>query len=183
MSLHIHLQLLICIILAGPMSWSQYCTYLTRLLTHRHAKMLWSNGSIHSNGFKPIWVGVWGVCTGSKFASVWGRDIFISGSHSPINCMKWIFMDRSPLPGYVEVHHVAGYPILSDPYMFRTPIATPGANRSTSLHHSSYLSFAPPEVTYYLCFCLQCCVDSEYHQLNKLIFFQFIKTIVIKKYI
>ncbi|XXG51847.1 hypothetical protein AAC387_Pa03g0322 [Persea americana] len=55
---------------------------------------------------------------------------------------------RSPLPGYVEVHHVAGYPILSDPYMFRTPIATPGANRSTSLHHSSYLSFAPPELSF-----------------------------------
>ena len=58
-----------------------------------------------------------------------------------------IFFFRSPLPHYVEVRHVDGYPILSNPYMFRIPLETPGYNISGALHHSSYLSFAPPEVT------------------------------------
>ena len=54
--------------------------------------------------------------------------------------------DRSPLPRYVAVPHVVGYPTLSDPRMFKTPIQTPGHNCSTSKPQSSYLSFAPPEV-------------------------------------
>ncbi|XP_077238124.1 uncharacterized protein LOC143879563 isoform X2 [Tasmannia lanceolata] len=55
---------------------------------------------------------------------------------------------RSPLPSYVEVPHVTGYPVLSDPYMFRVPIETAGYNKSTTEHHSSYLSFAPPELSF-----------------------------------
>lgn len=54
---------------------------------------------------------------------------------------------RSPLPRYVETPHVAGYPVLSDPYTFKVPIQTPGSNRSMLPPQVSYLSFAPPEVT------------------------------------
>ncbi|KAJ1413110.1 Phospholipase D/Transphosphatidylase [Sesbania bispinosa] len=55
---------------------------------------------------------------------------------------------KSPLPQYVETPHVAGYPILSDPYMFEVSIQTPGNNYSTKLSHVSYLSFAPPELSF-----------------------------------
>ncbi|XP_058067664.1 uncharacterized protein LOC131217004 isoform X1 [Magnolia sinica] len=55
---------------------------------------------------------------------------------------------RSPLPRYVDVPQVAGYPMLLDPYMFRVPIETPGCNKSASEDHSSYLSFAPPELSF-----------------------------------
>ncbi|CAB4265870.1 unnamed protein product [Prunus armeniaca] len=54
----------------------------------------------------------------------------------------------SPLPGSVETHHVAGYPILSDPYMFKLPLQTPGYNDSNLQPQSSYLSFAPPELSF-----------------------------------
>ncbi|ESR63520.1 hypothetical protein CICLE_v10008002mg [Citrus x clementina] len=55
---------------------------------------------------------------------------------------------RSPLPPVLEVPHVEGYPILSDPYMFRETMETPGSNYSTLQPHYSYLSFAPPEVVF-----------------------------------
>ncbi|KAJ4707775.1 phospholipase D Z-like [Melia azedarach] len=55
---------------------------------------------------------------------------------------------RSPLPQSVVVPHVEGYPILSDPYMFKMTIETPGCNYSTLQPHSSYLSFAPPELSF-----------------------------------
>ncbi|KAK2977838.1 hypothetical protein RJ640_012084 [Escallonia rubra] len=55
---------------------------------------------------------------------------------------------RSPLPDYVKVHHVAGYPALSDPHMFKTPIQAPGYNYSNLQSESSYLSFAPPELSF-----------------------------------
>ncbi|KAK6158772.1 hypothetical protein DH2020_006086 [Rehmannia glutinosa] len=54
----------------------------------------------------------------------------------------------SPLPKYVEVKHVTGYPVLSDPDMFHVSIETPGRNYSTSQPQSSYLSFAPPELLF-----------------------------------
>ncbi|GAA0179982.1 hypothetical protein LIER_30051 [Lithospermum erythrorhizon] len=57
---------------------------------------------------------------------------------------------RSPLPEYVEIPHVAGYPVLSDPFSFKIPIEMPGGNISTLQPHLSYLSFAPPEV-HFLC--------------------------------
>lgn len=53
---------------------------------------------------------------------------------------------RSPLPRSVDVPHVDGYPILSDPYMFKMKIDTPGRNYSILQPQRSYLSFAPPEV-------------------------------------
>ncbi|KAK2445911.1 phospholipase D Z [Trifolium repens] len=55
---------------------------------------------------------------------------------------------KSPLPQYVKTPHVAGYPILSDPYMFEASIQTPGSNYSTKLPQVSYLSFAPPELSF-----------------------------------
>ncbi|GFP99538.1 phospholipase d z [Phtheirospermum japonicum] len=55
---------------------------------------------------------------------------------------------RSPLPKYVEVKHVNGYPMLSDPDMFHIPIDTPGRNYTRSQPQSSYLSFAPPELLF-----------------------------------
>ncbi|KAL7122299.1 hypothetical protein ACP275_01G037100 [Erythranthe tilingii] len=55
---------------------------------------------------------------------------------------------RSPLPKYVEVKHVTGYPVLSDPDKFRVSIETPGWNYSASQPRSSYLSFAPPELSF-----------------------------------
>lgn len=59
-------------------------------------------------------------------------------------------VDRSPLAKYVKIKHVTGYPVLSDPDMFRVCIETPGRNYSESEHRSSYLSFAPPEVLKFL---------------------------------
>ncbi|XP_078437755.1 uncharacterized protein LOC144708367 [Wolffia australiana] len=58
---------------------------------------------------------------------------------------------RSPLPHYIEVPHVAGYPILSDPFFFHIPMETPGqrtGNISDSHTSQSYLSFAPPELSF-----------------------------------
>ncbi|CAO2820398.1 unnamed protein product [Amaranthus hypochondriacus] len=57
---------------------------------------------------------------------------------------------KSPLlHEYINVKHVAGYPLLSDPYMFNLPIETPGcSNSSTTQRSSSYLSFAPPELSF-----------------------------------
>ncbi|KAL3819086.1 hypothetical protein ACJIZ3_004991 [Penstemon smallii] len=55
---------------------------------------------------------------------------------------------RSPLPKYLEVKHVTGYPVLSDPDTFNVSIETPGLNYSSSHTQSSYLSFAPPELLF-----------------------------------
>ncbi|PON99234.1 Phospholipase D-like domain containing protein [Trema orientale] len=55
---------------------------------------------------------------------------------------------RTPFPPVVEIPHVVGYPTLSDPVMFKLPIQTPGLNYSTLRPQSSYLSFAPPEVSF-----------------------------------
>lgn len=53
---------------------------------------------------------------------------------------------RSPVHDYVEIPHVTGYPILSDPQMIHEKIVTPGCNNSSSELQSSYISVAPPEV-------------------------------------
>ncbi|KAF5748121.1 hypothetical protein HS088_TW04G00071 [Tripterygium wilfordii] len=55
---------------------------------------------------------------------------------------------RSPLPRYLEIPHVTGYPALLDPHMFNLAIETPGNNCSTFQPHLSYLSFAPPELLF-----------------------------------
>ncbi|KAL3746346.1 hypothetical protein ACJRO7_015323 [Eucalyptus globulus] len=55
---------------------------------------------------------------------------------------------KSPLPRSVEVPHVAGYPVLSHPHVFRLPLDTPGRNHTSSQYQHSYLSFAPPELSF-----------------------------------
>lgn len=73
-------------------------------------------------------------------------------AHRKVPCWSYFVQPqercRSPLPSYVKVEHVAGYPILSDPHMFQVPIITPGSKKSTSQRHASYLSFAPPELLF-----------------------------------
>lgn len=55
---------------------------------------------------------------------------------------------KSPLPHYLDIPHIAGYPAISDPCMFHLPIMTHGDNHSNSQNQSSYLSFAPPELSF-----------------------------------
>ncbi|KAK6927646.1 Phospholipase D-like domain [Dillenia turbinata] len=80
--------------------------------------------------------------------TVWDRQWQINRT---VPCWSH-FLDvnlRSPLPDYVEVPHVAGYPVLVDPYMFVMPIHTPGYNEVlVSQPHYNYLSFAPPELSF-----------------------------------
>lgn len=55
---------------------------------------------------------------------------------------------RSPLPEFVRIPHAAGYPILSNPHIFKVPIQSPGLNYSKLQRETSYLSFAPPELLF-----------------------------------
>ncbi|KAM3214744.1 hypothetical protein ACQJBY_066973 [Aegilops geniculata] len=55
---------------------------------------------------------------------------------------------RSPLPLSVDVPYVDGYPSLANPELLDVLIETPGLKRSTKEHHLSYLSFAPPELSF-----------------------------------
>ncbi|KAJ4826474.1 hypothetical protein Tsubulata_019443 [Turnera subulata] len=55
---------------------------------------------------------------------------------------------RSPLPRSVEIPHTLGYPVLSDPHIFDIPIETSGHNYSNLQPQLSYLSFAPPELSF-----------------------------------
>ncbi|XP_011036686.1 PREDICTED: phospholipase D Z-like isoform X1 [Populus euphratica] len=55
---------------------------------------------------------------------------------------------RSPLPRSMKAPHTTGYPTLSDPYMFHIPIETPGHSYSNLWPQPSYLSFAPPELSF-----------------------------------
>ncbi|XVE71265.1 hypothetical protein DITRI_Ditri10aG0137100 [Diplodiscus trichospermus] len=52
------------------------------------------------------------------------------------------------LPRFVEIPHVAGYPTLSDPKMLKLIIDVPGYGYISSMPQSSYLSFAPPELSF-----------------------------------
>uniref|UniRef100_A0A453T4R4 Uncharacterized protein n=1 Tax=Aegilops tauschii subsp. strangulata TaxID=200361 RepID=A0A453T4R4_AEGTS len=55
---------------------------------------------------------------------------------------------RSPLPLSVDVPYVDGYPSPAHPELLDVLIETPGLKRSTKEHHLSYLSFAPPELSF-----------------------------------
>ncbi|KAJ0989538.1 hypothetical protein J5N97_007894 [Dioscorea zingiberensis] len=95
---------------------------------------LWKLATLNSTAFtRTVWDEQWQV---NRTVPCWSH--FINFKQ---RC-------RSPLPHYVEVPHVTGYPILSDPFMFHIPLETPGYNNSTLLHHPSYLSFAPPELLF-----------------------------------
>lgn len=55
----------------------------------------------------------------------------------------------SPLPDhFIVTPHVTGYPILSNPKLLKLALETPGWPNPTSLPQSSYLSFAPPELSF-----------------------------------
>ncbi|XP_059658254.1 uncharacterized protein LOC132304541 [Cornus florida] len=95
---------------------------------------LWKLASLDDSAYtKTVWDEQWQI---SRKVPCWSYFV-----HSKERC-------RSPLPHYVEVHHIAGYPVLSDPYMFQMPIQTPGYNHSTLQPQPSYLSFAPPELSF-----------------------------------
>ncbi|KAB2620259.1 phospholipase D Z-like [Pyrus ussuriensis x Pyrus communis] len=87
------------------------------------------------------------------FENLWTLASLDHTTHTTTVSDKQWQVDRqvpccSPLPQTVETHHVAGYPILNDPYMFKLPLQTPGYNDSSLQPQSSYLSFAPPELTF-----------------------------------
>ncbi|XP_047074627.1 phospholipase D Z-like [Lolium rigidum] len=55
---------------------------------------------------------------------------------------------RSPLPLSVDVPYVDGYPSLANPKLLDVLIETPGLKSSNKEHYFSYLSFAPPELSF-----------------------------------
>ncbi|KAE8701583.1 BTB/POZ domain-containing protein NPY1-like [Hibiscus syriacus] len=52
------------------------------------------------------------------------------------------------LPRFVEIPYVAGYPTLSDPKILKLIIDAPGYDYRSLVPQSSYLSFAPPELSF-----------------------------------
>ncbi|KAF6155092.1 hypothetical protein GIB67_035839 [Kingdonia uniflora] len=95
---------------------------------------LWKLSSLNSSQYtETVWDQQWQI---NRQVPCWSHFV-----NSKQRC-------RSPLPDYVKIPHVAGYPALSGPYMFKTPLRTPGYLNSTPHHHSSYLSFAPPELSF-----------------------------------
>ncbi|KAL6603741.1 hypothetical protein ACP70R_044102 [Stipagrostis hirtigluma subsp. patula] len=55
---------------------------------------------------------------------------------------------RSPIPPSVDIPDIDGYPALANPEMIDVSFETPGYKRSTHENYLSYLSFAPPEVSF-----------------------------------
>ncbi|GAB4854654.1 hypothetical protein Ancab_023236 [Ancistrocladus abbreviatus] len=93
---------------------------------------LWKLASLNSSYYtKTVWDQQWQI---NRTVPCWSH--FISPK---ARC-------RSPLPGYVKTPEVTGYPMLSDPFMFRVPLQTPGSSNKYPYH--SYLSFAPPELSF-----------------------------------
>ena len=56
---------------------------------------------------------------------------------------------KSPLPIRVETPRVLGYPTLERPYMFYAHLDTPGWRKNNTRDYFSYLSFAPPELSFF----------------------------------
>ncbi|KAK9027175.1 hypothetical protein V6N11_067018 [Hibiscus sabdariffa] len=52
------------------------------------------------------------------------------------------------LPRFVEIPYVTGYPALSDPKILKLIIDAPGYGYRSPVPQSSYLSFAPPELSF-----------------------------------
>ncbi|XP_042453241.1 phospholipase D Z-like [Zingiber officinale] len=95
---------------------------------------LWTLSSLNSTAYtRTVWDKQWQV---KRKVPCWSHFV-----HEKLRC-------RSPLPSSVVVHHVDGYPALADPFMLHIPIETPGSNLSSTSRHSSYLSFAPPELSF-----------------------------------
>ncbi|KDP33512.1 hypothetical protein JCGZ_07083 [Jatropha curcas] len=95
---------------------------------------LWKLAHLNSSAYtRSVWDQQWQI---NRTVPCWSHFI-----DSKARC-------RSPLPTFVEVPHVAGYPVLSDPHMIKVPIKTPGQRFSTLEPYLSYLSFAPPELSF-----------------------------------
>lgn len=95
---------------------------------------LWKLGHLNASAStKPVWDGQWQI---ERQVPCWSNFF-----HPSERC-------RSPLPKYVEVPHVTGYPVLSEPFVLKVPMQTPGGNFSTLQPQLSYLSFAPPELLF-----------------------------------
>nr|CAB3471008.1 unnamed protein product [Digitaria exilis] len=76
------------------------------------------------------------------FENWWGSGV--------VHAKVWISdkKDVSPIPLSVDIPYTVGYPELANPEMIDVPFETPGSKKSTQEHYLSYLSFAPPEVTF-----------------------------------
>ncbi|KAH7574040.1 hypothetical protein JRO89_XS03G0243500 [Xanthoceras sorbifolium] len=99
---------------------------------------LWKLGSLNSSAYtRTVSDQQWQI---NRSVPCWSHFL---NSKDRCNCHH-----RSPLPLFVEVPHVEGYPILSDPDMFKVTLETPGRNYSTLQAYFSYLSFAPPELSF-----------------------------------
>ncbi|WOL13507.1 hypothetical protein Cni_G22277 [Canna indica] len=95
---------------------------------------LWTLSFLNSTDYtKKVWDKQWQA---KRKVPCWSHFI-----HEKDRC-------RSPLPSTIVIDHVDGYPALSDPSMFHIPFETPGSNLSSTSHYSSYLSFAPPELSF-----------------------------------
>ncbi|XP_076955352.1 uncharacterized protein LOC143630151 [Bidens hawaiensis] len=95
---------------------------------------LWKLGSLNYKDYTTkIWDQQWQI---SRTVPCWSHFIPAKG-----RC-------RSPLPDYIEIPHTAGYPLLTDPSTFKISIQTPALNYSNSQPFLSYLSFAPPEISF-----------------------------------
>ncbi|XP_030466173.1 uncharacterized protein LOC115685279 [Syzygium oleosum] len=95
---------------------------------------LWKLSSLNASAYtKNVWDQQWQI---TRKVPCWSHFL-----ESEERC-------KSPLPRSVEVPHVAGYPVLSHPHMFRLPLDTPGRNHTSSQSQLSYLSFAPPELSF-----------------------------------
>ncbi|KAG8375436.1 hypothetical protein BUALT_Bualt10G0099800 [Buddleja alternifolia] len=95
---------------------------------------LWKLAHLNSSAYtKPVWDQQWQT---ARTVPCWSHFL-----HPRERC-------RSPLPKYLEVKHVTGYPVLSDPDKLNVSIETPGYNYTTPQPQSCYLSFAPPELLF-----------------------------------
>ncbi|KAI4379864.1 hypothetical protein MLD38_006107 [Melastoma candidum] len=95
---------------------------------------LWKLASLNASEFtRIVWDQQWQV---SRKVPCWSH--FIEAKE---RC-------GSPLPRSIEVHHVRGYPIISNPDLFHFPMENPGRESASSQPSHSYLSFAPPELTF-----------------------------------
>ncbi|KAK4600596.1 hypothetical protein RGQ29_010302 [Quercus rubra] len=96
---------------------------------------LWQLAHLSSSAYtKTVWDQQWQV---ERKVPCWSRFV-----DSEERC--WSPLDDH----FVRIPHVAGYPTLSHPHMFKLPIQSPGQNYSTLQPEFSYLSFAPPELSF-----------------------------------
>ncbi|XP_062178691.1 uncharacterized protein LOC133883392 isoform X1 [Phragmites australis] len=95
---------------------------------------LWTLSTLNSTAYtKVVWDKQWQV---SRKVPCWSH--FLQPKE---RC-------RSPIPLSVDIPYMDGYPAVANPEMIDVPFKTPGYKKSTQEHYLSYLSFAPPEVSF-----------------------------------